>query len=73
MGVGFSRLAGADAWCVLGLCMMGVANAAYAAQTWRKPAALGFSFAKERTRVVHDNKVMHALKEAERGWSAGQV
>ena len=46
--------------------MIGVAHAACATQTWRKLVALGFSFAKERSQVVHDNKVMQALKEVER-------
>ena len=63
--VAFSRLAVADAWCLLVVWAPGFTHAAYAAQTWRTPSALGFKFAEKETRVVQGKEDMETLVEVE--------
>ena len=58
-----TQLDTADAWCVLGLAGIGTAYTAYGARRWCTPAELGFKFDKKV--VVHDDKVMQALMQAE--------
>ena len=63
--VAFSRLAVADACCLVVVWAPGFAHAAYAAQTWRAPSALGFKFAEMETRVIQGDEDIETLTEVE--------
>ena len=68
LGWGVFWLDAADAWCLLALCALGVAHAAYAARAWRAPEALGFEKCTVKglkKRVVQADNVMDALMEVE--------
>ena len=61
--VAFTGLDAPDAWCVLGLAALGTAVEILAAKTWRSAKALGFKV--KETVVVHEDKVMQTLMQAE--------
>lgn len=65
LSAGFSRLSATDAWCLLTIWTPGIAHAAYAAQTWRTPSALGFKFTKEAVRGCTGAQVVEEVERIE--------
>ena len=64
LSTGFSRLSVMDAWCLLAVWVPGIAHAAYAAQTWRTPSALGFKF--KLKKIVQEDTNTRVVEEVER-------